>query len=109
MRIRWLLLSLIISGPLAAAEPEHWAYVAPTRPPAPTAGVNPAARQNIQNPIDSFVLARLDKEGLNPSPEADKRTLLRRVSFDLTGLPPSPTDVKAFLDDPAPNAYEKIV
>ena len=62
-----------------------------------------------KNPIDSFVFARLDREGLKPSPEADKRTLLRRVSFDLTGLPPAPAEIEAFLKDTTPGAYEKVV
>ncbi|MGH9632837.1 MAG: DUF1549 domain-containing protein, partial [Bryobacteraceae bacterium] len=62
-----------------------------------------------RNAIDNFILARLDREGLKQSPEADKRTLIRRVSFDLTGLPPTPAEVKAFLSDKSPDAYEKVV
>ncbi len=62
-----------------------------------------------KNPIDHFVLARLEREGLKPSAEADPRTLIRRVSFDLTGLPPTPAEVDAFLQDHSPNAYEKVV
>lgn len=61
------------------------------------------------NPIDRFILARLKKEGLSPSPAADRRTLLRRVTFDLTGLPPTPEDVAEFIADPSPDAYEKRV
>jgi hypothetical protein len=84
---------------------EHWAYVAPKRPAVPQ------VRDSgwVRNPIDSFILARLEKEGLNPSPEADKITLLRRVYLDLTGLPPAPADVDAFLADRSPDAYEKVV
>src|SRR5207302_6875498 len=63
----------------------------------------------IRNQIDAFILARLDKEGLQPSPEADKPTLLRRLYLDLTGLPPTPQDVDAFLGDKSPDAYEKQV
>jgi hypothetical protein len=84
---------------------EHWAFVAPKRPDAPAVS-NPGW---VRNPIDAFVMAKLDKEGLKPSPEADRATLLRRVSFDLTGLPPTPADVDAFLADKSPDAYEKLV
>ena len=63
----------------------------------------------MRNPIDAFVLERLEREGLKPSPEADRATLLRRVSLDLTGLPPTLAEVDAFLADTSPNAYEKVV
>ena len=63
----------------------------------------------VRRPIDAFVLAGLEAEGLTPNPEADRLTLIRRVSFDLTGLPPSPEEVEAFVDDPAPDAYERLV
>ena len=84
---------------------KHWAFVAPVRPDLPA--VKNAARP--VNPVDRFVLARLEKESLQPSPEADRATLLRRVSLDLLGLPPTPEEVDAFLKDPSPNAYEKQV
>src|SRR5262245_32295930 len=71
---------------------EHWAFVPPKRPEIPK--VTNAAW--VRNPIDSFILARLEKEGLKPQREADKTTLLRRVYLDLTGLPPTPADVDAF-------------
>src|SRR6516164_7371773 len=83
----------------------HWAYVPPKRPDVPTVS-NPSW---VRNPIDAFVLARLDQEGLKPSPEADRVTLLRRVTFDLTGLPPTPAELDAFLADKSPDAYEKAV
>ncbi|HEV8482953.1 MAG TPA: DUF1553 domain-containing protein [Blastocatellia bacterium] len=83
----------------------HWAYVAPIRPDLP-AVKSPAW---VRNPIDNFVLARLEREGLKPSSEADKVTLLRRVSFDLTGLPPTPAEIDSFLKDDSPDAYEKRV
>ena len=61
------------------------------------------------NPIDAFIQARLAREGLTPSPEADRRTLIRRVTLDLTGLPPTPAETDAFVNDTSPNAYEKVV
>ncbi len=94
------------AAPLVAAHPvKHWAYVKPVRPEVPK--VKDAAR--CRNAIDNFVLARLEKEGLAPSPQADKETLIRRVSLDLTGLPPTIQEVDAFLADKSPNAYEKVV
>ena len=84
---------------------KHWSLIPPRRPETPHVS-NPAW---IRNPIDAFVLARLDREGLKPSPEADKATLIRRVTLDLTGLPPSPAEIDAFLADKSPNAYEKVV
>src|SRR3954471_23756803 len=84
---------------------EDWALRAPARPDTPP--VKQAAW--VRNPIDAFILARLEKENLAPSPEADRRTLIRRVTFDLTGLPPTPEEVSAFESDPSPDAYEKIV
>jgi hypothetical protein len=81
----------------------HWAFLKPARPPVPTV-VGP-----VRNPIDAFVLARLAKEGLKPSPEADRVALIRRVSLDLIGLPPTPAEVDAFLTDQSPDAYEKLV
>ena len=63
----------------------------------------------LRNRIDAFILARLERQGLTPSPEADRTTLLRRVTLDLTGLPPTPAEVDAFLADPSPDAYEKVV
>ncbi len=83
----------------------HWAYIAPVRPDPPKVS-NPAW---VRNPIDAFVLAKLDAEGLKPSPEADKTILIRRVSFDLTGLAPTPAEVDAFLADQRPDAYERLV
>ncbi|HEX4950002.1 MAG TPA: DUF1549 domain-containing protein, partial [Blastocatellia bacterium] len=83
----------------------HWAFVVPTRPPLP-AVKNKAWPQNA---IDYFVLARLEKEGLQPAPEADRATLLRRLSFDLTGLPPTLQELDDFLQDKSPKAYEKVV
>ena len=84
---------------------KHWAYVKPSRPAVPT----PANPRWVRNPTDAFVLARLDKEGLSPSPEAPRDVLLRRLSLDLTGLPPTIQEVDAFLADESPDAYDKAV
>jgi hypothetical protein len=84
---------------------KHWAFIPPVRPDLPEI----SDRNWPKNPIDSFVMARLDAEGLKPSPEAEKRALIRRVSFDLTGLPPTPGEVEAFVRDGSPGAYEKVV
>jgi mono/diheme cytochrome c family protein len=84
---------------------KHWAFEQPVRETPPVV-------QNedwIRNEIDRFVLARLEKEGIEPSPEADRITLLRRVHLDLTGLPPSPEEIGEFLADAGPDAYEKVV
>jgi mono/diheme cytochrome c family protein len=89
----------------AASASQHWSFQ-PIRRPAEPVVKNPAW---VRNPIDRFVLARLEKEKIAPSPEADRATLLRRVSFDLTGLPPSPEEVDAFLKDDRPDAYERVV
>jgi hypothetical protein len=84
---------------------EHWAFVAPQNPPPPTV----KNTTWLRNPIDRFILARLEREGLTPSPEADRARLIRRVTFDLTGLPPTPGEVDAFLADTSASAYEKVV
>ena len=78
---------------------KHWSFIAPEKTAVPAG----------QNAVDYFVRQRLAKEGLEPSAEADRRTLLRRVSFDVTGLPPAPEEVEAFVKDAAQGAYEKLV
>ncbi|HEV2495217.1 MAG TPA: DUF1553 domain-containing protein [Terriglobia bacterium] len=91
---------------VAASHPlKHWAYVKPVRPELPPVKDSAWCR----NPIDRFVLARLEKEGLTPSPEADKVTLIRRLSLDLIGLPPTLQEVDDFLADKNPEAYDKVV
>lgn len=85
--------------------PWHWAYIKPHRPELP--GVK--NKSWVGNPIDAFILARLESEGLQPSPEANKAILLRRVYLDLTGLPPSVEEVDDFLADSSRDAYEKVV
>jgi hypothetical protein len=84
---------------------KHWAYEAPARPDLPPVKNKAWPR----NGIDAFVLARLEQEGLSPSPEAAKETLIRRVTLDLTGLPPTPGEVDGFLEDTSADAYEKVV
>jgi Protein of unknown function (DUF1553)/Protein of unknown function (DUF1549)/Planctomycete cytochrome C len=84
---------------------KHWAFVAPQRPKLPK--VKRSAW--IRNPIDRYVLARLEKENIAPSAEADRETLIRRLSLDLIGLPPSPDQVAEFLADRRPDAYERLV
>ena len=87
------------------ARKHHWSFQPVRRPEVPT--VKNAAW--VKNPIDAFILAKLEEKGLAPSAPADRRTLIRRVSFDLIGLPPTPEEVEAFVADPAPDAYEKLV
>jgi hypothetical protein len=82
-----------------AAYEQHWAYIKPVRPPAPE---GPAA-------IDALIDRKLQERGLKPVAEADRRTLIRRLSFDLTGLPPTPVEVQAFINDKDPRAYENLV
>jgi hypothetical protein len=84
---------------------QHWAFVKPVRPALPAVKHTWWAR----NPIDKFLLARMEQNGLCPSPEADKATLIRRVTFDLTGMPPTLPEIDAFLADKSPDAYEKVV
>jgi hypothetical protein len=84
---------------------DHWSFVAPTRSQLP----KPNRDDWVRNPIDAFILSRLESEGLSPSPEADKATLIRRLTLDLTGLPPTPEEVDAFTSNPSPAAYEELV
>jgi mono/diheme cytochrome c family protein len=92
--------------PAAAAKAEkYWAFVPPVDPAAPAV----KNRDWVKSPVDAFILAALEAKGLTPVRAADKRTLIRRVTFDLTGLPPTPAEVRAFLDDPAPDAFARVV
>jgi hypothetical protein len=105
-----LLVSSLCLPSLLAVDPapknaDHWAFQPIRRPTLPM--VKNAAW--VRNDIDRFVLARLEKEGIAPSPEADRVTLLRRLSFDLLGLPPTPTEVDALLSDKSPDWYERLV
>ena len=83
---------------------KHWSFAKLVLPPSRVSDPNWS-----RNPIDRFVLRNLDQRKLKPSPEADRRTLIRRLHLDLTGLPPTPDDVKGFLADKKPDAYERLV
>ena len=85
---------------------KHWSFQKISNPPVPKVA---DTKHFVQNPIDSFVLAKLTEKKLAPSTKADKHTLIRRVTYDLIGLPPTPAEVDAFLTDNSPNAFEKIV
>ncbi|HMJ89553.1 MAG TPA: DUF1553 domain-containing protein [Candidatus Acidoferrum sp.] len=87
----------------------HWSFVKPERAAVPAKFKTSASRFKVRSPIDAYVLARLERKGLKPNAEADKRSLVRRAFLDLTGLPPAPADVKTFLNDKSPDAYEKLV
>ena len=82
-----------------------WSFISPRKPTLP----NVKARWWAQNPIDRFVLAKLESRGLKPAPVADRRTLIRRATFDLTGLPATPQEVDAFIADKKPNAFERVI
>ncbi len=91
--------------PTTAGDPDFWSFQPLTR-------VNPPSVKNpewTRTPVDRFIASSLDRRGLRPNPIADRRTLIRRVSFDLTGLPPSPAEVDAFVNDRSPDAYERLV
>jgi hypothetical protein len=113
-----LLLAVMLAVGAATAEPpakarpvigtaaEHWAFQPVTCPAVPASRQPPAA---VRNPIDAFIAARQEARGLTAAPEAPRRVLIRRLTLDLTGLPPTAGDVAAFLTDPSPDAYEKLV
>jgi len=97
--------SWIDQGAIWPEEKAHWAFIKPARPALPVV----ENKRWVRNAIDNFILARLEKEKLSPSPEADRATLIRRLTLDLTGLPPSIAEVDAFLHDHSARAYEKLV
>ncbi len=109
---KWLSIALAaiacLQAPAAesnATKADHWAFRPALRPAVP----HPQDEKWLRNPIDNFILTRLESERLAPGPEADRRTLIRRLSFDLTGLPPEPEEVDQFLADRSSNAYEALV
>lgn len=88
---------------------DWWSLQPLAKVEVPRVDGDPEAAIWIRNPIDAFVLAGAKKQGLTPSSQADRRTLIRRVTFDLTGLPPSPVEIESFVHDPAPDAWEKLI
>ena len=93
------------SGPISSAGKKHWAFQDLELPKIPT----PKGADRVVTPVDAFIAEKLEQKNLQPSPEADRRTLIRRVSFTLTGLPPSREDVTRFVNDENPEAYEQLV
>src|SRR6516162_548448 len=93
------------AAPSQPAEERHWAFQPVRRPPIPAVH----NRAWIRTPVDAFILARLEQHGIQPAAPADPRTLLRRVYFDLIGLPPRPEEMEAFLKDPSPVAFARVV
>jgi hypothetical protein len=102
--VRYLSLAIVVVGLAWAARAEPparwWAFTPLKSPPVP---------KGESNPVDAFIRSKQTDKGLSPAPEADRRTLIRRLTFDLTGLPPTPEEIDAFLKDSSPNAYEKLV
>src|SRR5436190_3256261 len=112
IRSRFLLALFTLLGVVAWSEDtappaknDHWAFKAAVRPALPTV----KNRNWPRNPIDQFIVAKLEAEKLTPSAEADRVTLIRRLDFDLCGLPPTPEEVEEFVSDKNPDAYEKVV
>ena len=100
--------SAVVSGPLtvvARARANHWAFQQVRKPAVPAV----ADSTWVKNPIDNFVLAMLQRKHIKPAPPADRRVLIRRVTYDLTGLPPTPEEVRAFVEDQQPDAYSRVV
>src|SRR5204863_2961344 len=98
----WLAALVLVSHVAIAADDPHWAFKPAVRTAVPRVA-------NASNPVDAFIRAKLKIKGLAPSPEADRRTLARRLYFDLIGLPPTPEEIRRFEADRDPLAYEKLV
>jgi hypothetical protein len=94
-----------VDRPVTDQDRRFWSFQPPRRPATPEV----RHKDRVRNPIDGFILAALEKKDLSLAPEADRLTLLRRATFDLTGLPPTPPEVEAFLADNTPNAYERLI
>ncbi|MFO0953169.1 MAG: DUF1549 domain-containing protein [Isosphaeraceae bacterium] len=95
----------ISNAPSGASRSDHWSFQPVRRPEVPSI----RGKEWVRNPVDAFILARLEREGVAPSPEADRATLIRRLSLDLLGLPPTPAQVDDFVQDRSPSAYEALV
>lgn len=95
-------------GEYTAAERRHWAFQ-PRKQAAPPALASAAAKAWVKSPIDAFIIQKLESNGLTPAPRADRATLIRRAAFDLHGLPPTPEEVKAFVEDKSPDAWPRLV
>src|SRR5262245_58536720 len=102
----WIILALVSLAGTAYADPktDHWAWKRPVRPAVPT-----LKGEQPKNPTDAFVRARLEKDGIAPAAAAKREHLIRRVTFDLIGLPPTPEEVDAFVNDKSANAWEKVI
>src|SRR5205823_2744081 len=87
------------------AKKTHWAFQPPARPQIPKVKLSGW----VKNPVDAFILSKLERNGLVPSPPADKRTLIRRATYDLTGLPPTEAEVESFLNDRSQQAFARVV
>src|SRR4051794_19181521 len=103
------LLCLLTLAEAAQAADEVWWSLRPLAQPSPPTATPGGFANWARTPVDRFILAQLRGQGLEPAPEADRRTLLRRVTFDLLGLPPTPEEVEAFVRDPSPDAHEQVV
>jgi hypothetical protein len=105
IRRAWCAAALLVCLAVCPSQAQHWAFSPPIRPAVPA--VSQAGR--VRNPVDAFIVRGLEARGLSPSPPADSVTLLRRVTVDLTGLPPTPGEIAKFLADRSPHAYETVV
>ena len=107
MRFAAFVLTLLFAVPVLAEPPKHWSLIPPVRPHVPILPQD--HRAGVRTPVDAFVRERLLREGIAPAPEAERALLIRRVTFDLTGLPPTLAEIEAFVNDPKPDAYERLV
>jgi len=108
LAILWLCAAAHAGDTYTAAERRHWAFQPRAHPAIPSFPLA-ADRQWVRNPVDAFILARLQKAKLKPSAPAGRRTLIRRLYFDLTGMPPAPEEVERFVADRSPEAWPRLV